>query len=126
MTQQKLLQHINEMRERLSQTASTEQSLVKDLADGLKNLDQQLLQDVRKVAAEHQTRRAVILNELEALASSVGMFQPPREALSPQQIPQQTDYGHQYAATAGDWRQATKNVSFQDEFERHLNGRTPH
>jgi len=94
MTQQKLLQHINEMRERLSQTASNEQSLVKDLADGLKSLDQQLLQDVRKVAAEHQTRRGVILlNELHALASSVGMFQPPREALSPQQVPQQIDLG---------------------------------
>jgi hypothetical protein len=130
MTQQKLLQHIDEMRELLSQTATTEQSLVKNLGDALNNLDQQLLRNVRKVGAEHQARRGVILNELQGLAASVGMFLPPQEAVSPQQIPQQVDYGHQYdghqyVPAPGDWRQAATNVNIQDELEFHLNGKSP-
>jgi hypothetical protein len=132
MTQQKLLQHVDEMRERLRQTAATEQSLVRDLGNALNALDQKLLQDVRQVAAEHQTRRGMILDELEALAGSMGMFLPAREAVTTQQMPQQIDFGQQYdgeqyAPSAGDWRLATKNLSFEDEFERHLNERNqPH
>ncbi len=124
MAQQKLLQHIEEMRERVSQTAAIEQSLVKDLRDALKELDQRLLQDVHKVAAEHQTRRGGILNELQALAGNIGMFLPAQGGVPAQQIPQQIDYGQQYAPTAGDWRQATTNLNYQDEFERHLNGKS--
>ncbi len=117
----KLIQHVDEMRERLRQTAITEQSLVRDLADSLKVLDQQLLQDVRNVSAEHQNRRGTILNELHALAGSIGTFRSTQAAAAiPQQIPQQIDYGHQYGP--GDWRQATQNLSRQEELEFHLNG----
>jgi hypothetical protein len=136
-----LLPHIDEVREQLSQIGDTEQSLVKDLAGSLKILDQQLLQDVRQVAADHQIRRGTILNALEDLAGSIGMFRPqhedalpkpvgaPQPAARPQPvaaIPEPIDYGHQYAPTAGDWRQATKNLQgrlddLQDELEFQLN-----
>jgi len=135
-----LLPHIDEVREQLSQIGDTEQSLVKDLAGSLKILDQQLLQDVRQVAADHQIRRGTILNALEDLAGSIGMFRPqhedallksvgapqPATRLQPAAIPEQIDSGHQYAPTAGDWRQATKNLQnrlddLQDELQFHLN-----
>jgi hypothetical protein len=127
----KLTQHIDEMREHLRQTAITEQSLVRDLADSLKVLDQQLLQDVRNVAADHQIRRGTILNALEDLAGSIGMFGTqqtealPKPVAIPQPaaaIPEQIDYGYQYSPPAGDWRQATENLSLEDELELHLNG----
>src|SRR5262249_13741882 len=76
----KLPQHIEEMRERLSQTAAGEHVLVNDLSDSLHTLDQQLLQAVRQVAADHQTRRGTILNELRALADSIGNFRSPESA----------------------------------------------
>jgi hypothetical protein len=39
--------------------------------------DQQLLQDIRSVVTEHETRRATILNELQGLARSIGTLPPP-------------------------------------------------
>ena len=133
----KLPQHIDEVRASLTETFRNEQSLVKSLGDELNHLDQQLLQSVRQVAADHQIRRGTILNALEDLADSIGMFRPqhdnalPKPVAKPQPaasltqtaaqpIPQQIDYGqqydgHQYAPTAGDWRQATKKLNIEDE-----------
>ena len=151
----KLLQHIDQLRARLNQIDTSERSLVEELADSLKMIDQQLLHDVRNASAEHQNRRGTILNELQALADSMGMFrlqhegdaaQPvgipqtvarPKPAVAipqpvattrlaaapgPTAVPEQIDYGHQYSPNAGDWRQATRNLSLQEELELHLNG----
>ena len=60
----KLLQHIDEMRARLAQTANTERSLVEELGDQLNRLDQDLLQNIRNVASGHEARRGAILIEL--------------------------------------------------------------
>jgi hypothetical protein len=116
----KLRQHIDEMRASATHTATGEQSLVKSLGDALNHVDQQLLRDIRKVAAEHEARRAVIFNELQALACSIGVFQQPPEMGA---IAQQNN-GHPYPAV-GDWRQATMNLNYQDEFEHHLNSQSP-
>jgi hypothetical protein len=115
--------HIDHMRQQLSQTAETERSLVQTLGDALKRFDQETLQNVRNLAAEHEARRAGILNELQALAAGIGTFQPPHETVQPAAISQEN--GHPHAV--GDWRQATKNLSYQDELELllrngHLNG----
>jgi hypothetical protein len=116
----KLLQHIEEMRGLLTATATHEQSLVKALSDALNQVDNQLAGSIRRVAAEHQARRAEIFNELQALASTMGMFQPP-----PQEVPYiaapQND-GQPYFPAVGDWRQATTNMSFEDQVDYHLNG----
>ena len=71
--------HIDQMRQQLSYTAETERSLVQQLSDALKRFDQDTLQNVRNIASEHETRRAGILNELQALAANIGTFQPARE-----------------------------------------------
>jgi hypothetical protein len=113
----KLRQHVEEMRTSVTQTASNEQSLVKSLGDALSHVDQQLLRDIRKVAAEHEARRAVIFNELQALACNIGVFQPAPDVTA---IPHHHE-GHPYFPAVGDWRQATRNLTYQDEFEAHLN-----
>jgi hypothetical protein len=118
----KLRQHIDEMRANVTQTATGEQSLVKSLGDALNHVDQQLLRDLRKAAAEHEARRAVIFNELQALACSIGVFQPPPDVAA---IQHQNDT-QSYFPAVGDWRQATANLNYQDEFEYHLNGKPQH
>ena len=115
----KLLQHVDEMRALLTQTATSEQSLVKALGDALNQVDHQLVRDIRKVATEHQARRAEIFNELQVLACSIGMFQPPQEVAY---VPPPQNDGQQYFPAVGDWRQATTNVNYQDEVDYHLNG----
>ncbi len=142
----KLAPHVERARTTLTQTAEHERVLVQALSAEMKCLDQQTLQGVRTVAAEHEARRAGILDELQALADSIGTFRPqheraplesvatPRPLPQPVAIPQplarpqptavgipdQIDYGHQYGPA--DWRQATKNVSLQDDLEALLNG----
>jgi hypothetical protein len=76
----KLAPHIEQARLTLSQTAEQERTLVQALSLELKRFDQQTLQNIRTMAAEHETRRAGILEELQALANRIGAFLPPREA----------------------------------------------
>ena len=126
----KLIQHIDGMRARLAQTANIERSLVEELGDQLNRLDQELVQSIRNVATGHEARRGAILNELQALAGSIGTFLPAREPVEPVAISQEN--GHVYAPAVGDWRQATKNLNYHDELEfllrnGNLNGKSsPH
>jgi len=127
-----LVPHIEEMRARLAQMAHSERSLVEELGDQLNRLDQELLQNVQNVAAGHETRRGAIFNELQALAGSIGTFRPVREpvepvAISPADFFEQNpdrlnrdvavENGHPHAPAVGDWRQATKNLSYADELD---------
>jgi hypothetical protein len=138
-----LTPHIEEMRTKLADTADAERALVQSLSDALNRMDQDTMQGVRTMAAEHEARRAGILEELQALAASIGTFPgqqqnvlPNNPALEsrpaaipkpvakphPAAIPDQMDYGYQYSPPVGDWRQATKNVNLQDDLEALLNG----
>jgi hypothetical protein len=123
------------LRQRLSQTAAGEHTLVKDLSDSLHALDQQLLHAVRQVAAEHQIRRGTILNELQSLADSIGMFQSPNGVTHRVAAPDdaaaavQIGLANQAAATApGHWRRATENLNIEDDLaklELYMTGRNP-
>ena len=108
-----LTSHIEQVRQRLAQTAATERSLVQDLGDALKRFDQDTLQNVRNVASEHEARRAGILNELHALAASIGKFLPAREASETAVIEQHN--GAPYARANGHER-----TSYHDELEANL------
>jgi hypothetical protein len=110
-----LTSHIEQLRQRLAQTADTERSLVQSLSDALNRFDQETLQNVRTVAAEHEARRSGILNELHALAGSIGRFLPAREPVEAMAISQ--DSGDLHGPGGGDWRQATMNLSYHDELE---------
>ena len=122
----KLPQHIDEMGVLLTQTAKNEQSLVKALSDALAKVDEQLVQDIRKVAVQHQARRAEIYLELQALAHTIGVFPAAHEI--PHEIPHvapANDVQPEFAVAVGDWRQAALNINYQDELDFHLNGASP-
>ena len=114
----KLVQHIAEMNNLLIQTTTSEQSLVKALGDALSQVDHQLVRDIRKVALEHQARRAEVFLELQALACSIGMFPQAQEEVA--YVPPANDEQAFFPAV-GDWRQAALNVNYQDEVNYHLN-----
>jgi hypothetical protein len=122
-----LLQQIEEMRVHVNDLANAEQGLVKALGDALNRADQKLLHDVRSVAAEHELRRGVILQELQALASNIGLLPAPRESVAvlenaPREVSAfSIQHDDQQAIRRGDWRQAANNI--QDELDFHLNGR---
>jgi hypothetical protein len=108
----KLLQHIEEMRIRLSEIASGERVLVQALGDALNRLDQQLLRGVRMIATEHWLRREEILGELWDLAGGIGMVrQPPVAPQAPDELPpQRRGNGFQERVIGPrDWRQALSN-----------------
>jgi hypothetical protein len=111
----KLAPHIEQARMTLTQTAEHERALVQSLSDALKRMDQDTLRGVRTMAAEHEGRRAGILDELQALAASIGTFRPAREPGEPVAISQGN--GHPNAPVGGDWSQATKTLSYEDELD---------
>ncbi len=124
----KLLQHIEEMRVRLSEIAGDEQALVQALGDALNRLDQQLLRDVRTIASEHELRREEILGELQGLAGGIGMFRAPLASPpAPEELPHyRRANGLQQRIAPGDWRQATSNIEDDIDIHRlHANGRAP-
>jgi hypothetical protein len=107
-----LLQHIEEMRVRLSEIASHEQALVQALADALNRLDQQLLRGVRTVATDHELRREEIIGELQDLAGGIGMVRQPLGARQPPEKlpPYRRANGNQERIIGPtDWRQALSN-----------------
>lgn len=111
----KMVQLVEELRERLNTIADGEQKLVSSLREALNRFDQKLLQDVRSITAEHESRRSVILNELQGLASRMGAFPPPRDTRSavtgadatPPALPQGSRLR---AVEGGAWREATDKL----------------
>ena len=90
-----------------SQTANRERSLIQELRDALKRFDQDMLRNVRNVAFEHEARRAGILNELQALAASIGAFLPARERVEPVAISQENGHPPPPLSATGAKRQRT-------------------
>lgn len=69
-----LVEQLEQMRIRMNELSKQESTLVATLADGLREADHQLLQEVRRLTADHEERRATILGELQALASRLNGF----------------------------------------------------
>jgi hypothetical protein len=75
---------VNQMRRRVNELAKLEGQLVSDLSSKLRQLDELLLQEVRSIAAEHEARRANLLNELQVLATQLnGSFSPTSDPAIP-------------------------------------------
>jgi hypothetical protein len=77
----KMLQLVEQMHVRLNEIAASEQALLKALRDALNRVDDKLMQDVRTITAEHETKRRAVLDELQSLASRIGAFPMGREAV---------------------------------------------
>ena len=59
---------VKQMRSRVAELAKLEGQLVSDLSNTLRQLDDLILHEVRTISAEHEARRANLLNELQSLA----------------------------------------------------------
>jgi hypothetical protein len=141
----KMIQLIEEMDARLSQIADAEKELVWALGHALSRVDQRLLQDVRKITTEHESRRGAILHELQGLATRIGAFpiarQPasgveyaepaPRPITAANNVPEANAIpttngvaganGNVRPFSRGDWRQAASNI--EDELDSLLKER---
>lgn len=112
----KMIQYVDEMRQRLTEVARTEQTLIRALGEALAQVDQELLADVRDLTLAHEARRVAILEELHTLASRIGAFPvaqevaPAIEADGRQGVPGAPPTEAPEAARAGDWRQAVSNI----------------
>jgi hypothetical protein len=129
----KMIQLIEEMDARLSQIADAENELVRALGHALSRVDQRLLQDVRKITTEHESRRGAILHELQGLATRIGAFPVARQPASSveyaEPVPRSTAAngvpeanpirtangvaganGHVGPFSRGDWRHAARNI----------------
>ncbi len=112
----KLTQHMDEMSAILTHTTKNEQSLVQALGEALRQVDHQLVEDIRNLNTQHQARRAEIYLELQALACSIGLFPTAQEI---PHVPAAYETHAQFVPV-GDWRRAAENINYQDEVDHHL------
>lgn len=118
-------EYVGQIQSKLETVASREEMLVKALGEALSAADRKLLDDVRSLTVEHETRRALILSELQLLAARIGTL-PASEPLDtieyePLDLPyepvdeelEETDseeVGEMAGPAGGDWRQALENI----------------
>ena len=69
-----VVEQLEQMRIRMNELARQESNLVAELSEALSAADQQLLQDVRRLAADHEARRGTVLHELQQLAARLNGF----------------------------------------------------
>ena len=122
----KMIQLVDEMRARLTEIAEREQALVRALGEALNRVDHRLLQDVRSITTEHETRRGAILLELQSLASRIGAFPAGRESApvgyadpAPKTLAAANDRPPMFGR--GDWRKAASNI--EDELDVYFKDR---
>jgi hypothetical protein len=123
----KMIQLVDEMRQRLTEIAEREQALVRALGEALTRVDHRLLHDVRSITTEYEARRGAILSELQSLASRIGAFPAGREPAaavtyadgSPKPLAAANDRPPMFAR--GDWRQAANNI--EDELDLYFKDR---
>lgn len=117
-------EQIETLRARVHDVTAREQSMLRSLSETITLAEENLLQQVRDIAARHSTRRAEVLAELESLAGCIGTF--PRtlgDTAADAGVPP-TDFFpnakvEPIAIAAGDWRRATSIIE-EDESMVHL------
>jgi len=130
-----------EMNARLEEIENREGVLMQSLRDRLTSVDRKLLDNVRNLTTEHETRRTVILTELQTLAERIGAFPVTGDPVhiiecepidAPRYVPQtppqpqtpQRPVAPNLPETApvsngGDWRKAAEKI--RDDFEGRMN-----
>jgi hypothetical protein len=113
----KMIELVEEMRARLNQITDAEQALVRALGEALSRVDHKLLQDVRIITTDHESRRGAVLHELQNLASRIGAFPvrpepaPGLEYADPAARPIAAANVYQRPfAHGGNWRQAVNSI----------------
>lgn len=117
-----LSQKLAEMHRRLAETTQEEQALIRALNAALNHVDEKLLSEIRQVTAQHEQRRALIMNELHLLASRLCAI--PLQVAEP--VAMLDDAPHHVPApiagpaarnthAPGNWRMAAQNI--QDDLD---------
>ncbi len=112
-----LPENIEQMLLRLAENSRDELDIVRELADGIRRVDDQMLREVRNVALQHEVRREAIFGELQELASRLCVL-PSRNIMT---SVAKRDYGRGHAAieghgvhvnghSGGDWRKAAQKI----------------
>ena len=116
----KLTDQIQDIQRTLTDNAVTERAFVSALGDALNQVDQHLLNEVRRLGEEHAARRGMILHELQALSSSLCQF--PNRPEPHAAIDVRADTAEPLPCTSataphapGDWRKATSAI--EDDLE---------
>jgi hypothetical protein len=105
-----LVEQIEEMRIRMHEESRREQHLVHALGLALKRSDEKLLEAVRTVAAEHESRREGIMQELHALAARMGTLPASQRRAALQEDAPIKLRSDEASWHKGDWRQAMANL----------------
>jgi hypothetical protein len=85
-----LAQQIEQLRSRMQEIAQNEGRCVAELADALKQADENLQNEVAELVEEHMARRGAILEKLHALAGRLGAFpRQPDELAKEERAPPQ-------------------------------------
>ena len=108
------------MRAHVRDLARTERALVKALGDELRRADEELLKAIRKVSAEHEQRRSLIMVELQALAERARLLPQPGSGRDPAITAMQ-----QHDRPAIGLYSAEGSLRLEEEVSYHLKGRTP-
>jgi hypothetical protein len=123
---------IDHLLTQLAENSRAELDLVRQLADAIRKVDDQILKEVRSVAMLHEVRREAVLSELQTLAVRLCAlpmhgYQPSIEASSRPAIAQDPApvdasplpaTGPETRPRAGDWRQAAQRID--DEMEQYF------
>lgn len=109
-----LPENIEQMLQRLMANSKTELEIVRALADGIRDADEQMLREVRNVAFQHDVRREAIFGELQELASRLCVL-PSRSvmtAINGKRTAPRTATAIEGSTTAsgGDWRKAAQKI----------------
>ena len=112
-----LSQKLAEMHRRLAENAQEEQALVRALNAALNHVDEKLLSEIRQVTAQHEVRRAVIMNELQGLATRLCSF--PAQHAEPVAAIVDQNYSNENSRSThspGNWRIAAQNIEDDLDF----------
>jgi hypothetical protein len=122
----KLTDQIQDIQRNLTENALTERAFVNALGDALNQVDQHLLNEVRRVGEEHAQRRGLILHELQSLAQCLCQFPArpePRAAIDHrEETPEQIRTVAAKTHAPGDWRKATSAIEDDAESAWRSNG----
>lgn len=66
--------YLEKVQTKLGAVTAREKVLIQALGEALSEADRSLLDDVRALTIEHETRRTMILSELQSLAARIGTF----------------------------------------------------
>jgi len=114
--------YIEQVKAKAEHVAKTEQLVLDALGEALNAADCKLLDDMRNLATQHETRRALVLSELQNLATRLGTFNLPEQTYetveydvqdmpyNPSDEELQETHEVEPPESVGDWRRALANI----------------